>query len=58
MGHKAVGTNSRHQVAVATEFCMVASSIFGSSVLKIRITFPAPIILRWLLDFFFFVKLV
>lgn len=52
MGHKAGGTNCLHQVAVATEFCMVATSICESSVLRISITFPVPIILRWLPDFF------
>jgi hypothetical protein len=43
---------SPHQVSRATKFCNVESNICGSSVWNLpHVTFLAPRILRWLLDF-------
>ena len=42
-------TNPGRQFAVATNLCKVAPIICGSSVP--RVTFPAPRILRWIIDF-------
>jgi hypothetical protein len=43
-------TNPGRLVAKITKFCTVAPNIFGSSVRK-HVTFLAPRILKWLLDF-------
>jgi hypothetical protein len=46
-------TSSGHQVAWATNFCMVAAYICGSSVWNLLyVTLLMPWILRWLLEFF------
>ena len=43
----------RHQVARATKFSTVRSSICGSSTKTLRhVILPVPRILRWLTDFF------
>jgi hypothetical protein len=49
-------TNSRHQVSVAANYCMLVPNICGSSVWTLFLfTFLGPRSLKWILDFWKFV---
>jgi hypothetical protein len=51
-GRYVTGTDTPgHQVAMATKFCTVVSTLCGFSVWNFYVTLLVPMILRWLLDF-------
>jgi len=53
MDRKQGCTNPGHQFALVTKFTTTALNIFESSVwILFHITLLAPVILRWLLEFF------